>query len=182
MFQKIPTTWENKCRICYGTVSNESLLRPCQCKGSIAYVHRSCLEHWLKQSGRSYCELCKHEFIVLRQPKYVILLIKYFNILHEIKHGHCRYGLLKSIWVWLTSPGEHTPLLLEDLISLALYTPATVCSTYILILISENAAKSGTTNSGQIANFITFFAVAGNLCFILKNPFLFRGYVIRILR
>lgn len=64
--------------------------------------------------------------------------------------------------VWLSSSGEHTPLLIEDLISFSLYTPAAVCSTYILMLLSENALRNTTDDNVHAANLITFFAFAGN--------------------
>eukprot|EP00913_Durusdinium_trenchii_P026475 g24841.t1 len=65
---------KTSCRICLleGSSEDDPLIRPCQCKGSIEYVHLGCLRHWVK--GRlniadtpegSYfyrplpCELCK---------------------------------------------------------------------------------------------------------------------------
>lgn len=76
---EIESDHENKlantsCRICLleGSSEDDPLIRPCQCKGSIEYVHLGCLRHWVK--GRlniadtpegSYfyrplpCELCK---------------------------------------------------------------------------------------------------------------------------
>ncbi|CAE7289261.1 MARCHF7 [Symbiodinium necroappetens] len=62
------------CRICLleGSSEDDPLIRPCNCRGSIEYVHLGCLRHWVK--GRlniadtpegSYfyrplpCELCK---------------------------------------------------------------------------------------------------------------------------
>merc|ERR1719203_2440275 len=62
------------CRICLleGPGEDDPLITPCQCKGSIEYVHLGCLRHWIR--GRlnlsdtpmgSYfyrplaCELCK---------------------------------------------------------------------------------------------------------------------------
>lgn len=33
---------------------------PCSCQGSIKFVHTSCLEEWIKQSGAIECEIC-HE-------------------------------------------------------------------------------------------------------------------------
>lgn len=63
------------CRICLlegGDCDDDPLIRPCQCKGSIAYVHLGCLRHWIKGrlslpdvSSGSYfyrqlsCELCR---------------------------------------------------------------------------------------------------------------------------
>ncbi|KOX71695.1 hypothetical protein WN51_03406 [Melipona quadrifasciata] len=45
--------------------------RACEtCKGSLAYVHLACLERWLNQSCRSYCELCRYHFNVIETPRY----------------------------------------------------------------------------------------------------------------
>jgi len=69
------TDLENTCcRICLldGSTADDPLVVPCQCKGSIEYVHLGCLRHWIKgrlnlsdSSSGSYfyrplsCELCK---------------------------------------------------------------------------------------------------------------------------
>jgi hypothetical protein len=68
------------CRICLteGTGSGEDydpLIRPCQCKGSIEFVHLGCLRHWIKNrlslsenpSGSYFyrplsCELCRSTY------------------------------------------------------------------------------------------------------------------------
>uniref|UniRef100_A0A7S1PIA9 RING-CH-type domain-containing protein n=1 Tax=Alexandrium catenella TaxID=2925 RepID=A0A7S1PIA9_ALECA len=64
------------CRICLlegpGEDKDDPLIAPCQCKGSIEYVHLGCLRHWIRgrlnlsdAPGGSYfyrplpCELCK---------------------------------------------------------------------------------------------------------------------------
>jgi len=71
----------NTCRICLleGSGPNDPLIAPCQCKGSIEYVHLGCLRYWIKgrlnlsdaQSGTYFyrplsCELCKATY-----PAYV---------------------------------------------------------------------------------------------------------------
>ncbi|GBP83455.1 E3 ubiquitin-protein ligase MARCH3 [Eumeta japonica] len=58
------------CRICFGGESSERLVRPCSCRGTIAAVHRSCLERWLQQAASSYCELCRHHYSVTRTHKW----------------------------------------------------------------------------------------------------------------
>ncbi|XP_034831849.1 uncharacterized protein [Maniola hyperantus] len=61
---------DNICRICFGGESAERLVRPCSCRGTIAAVHRSCLERWLLQAATSYCELCRHHYVVTRSHKW----------------------------------------------------------------------------------------------------------------
>ncbi|KAL4716753.1 hypothetical protein ACJJTC_001909, partial [Scirpophaga incertulas] len=62
----------NVCRICM-TRGRERLISPCNCKGSLANVHLSCLERWLNQVGRNHCELCGYSYPAKRTPRYTIL-------------------------------------------------------------------------------------------------------------
>ncbi|XP_030650094.1 E3 ubiquitin-protein ligase MARCHF3 [Chanos chanos] len=57
------------CRICHEGSGAGDLLSPCNCAGSLAMVHRTCLEHWLTASGTRHCELCHFEFTLERFPK-----------------------------------------------------------------------------------------------------------------
>lgn len=53
------------CRICHcEETSEEYLIAPCYCSGTLRYVHQSCLQQWLKKQGTKSCELCKFEFIM----------------------------------------------------------------------------------------------------------------------
>ena len=53
------------CRICFeGPTPDEPLFRPCDCKGSVAYVHHCCLSKWVSDSQRVVCELCEGKFRV----------------------------------------------------------------------------------------------------------------------
>lgn len=57
---------EKICRICRlrETKTREELISPCACKGTLAYIHQTCLEIWLKRSGTSYCELCRFNYTI----------------------------------------------------------------------------------------------------------------------
>ncbi|XP_057290109.1 E3 ubiquitin-protein ligase MARCHF2-like [Hydractinia symbiolongicarpus] len=57
------------CRICQDSRVQESLISPCYCMGTMEYVHSSCLEKWLSQSARKYCELCKYKFKTIMTSK-----------------------------------------------------------------------------------------------------------------
>ncbi|XP_068633571.1 uncharacterized protein [Battus philenor] len=65
-------SWQSAsiCRICFGGASRERLARPCACRGTVAAVHRSCLERWLLQAATSHCELCRHHYVVTRTHKW----------------------------------------------------------------------------------------------------------------
>jgi E3 ubiquitin-protein ligase DOA10 len=43
------------CRICYEPDNLESL---CACRGTVEFVHKKCVEHWIRVSGKPNCELC----------------------------------------------------------------------------------------------------------------------------
>ncbi|KAI9286001.1 hypothetical protein BC943DRAFT_322310 [Umbelopsis sp. AD052] len=64
------------CRICL-MLSNENyhepmafdpLIRPCLCKGSMAYVHLQCLQRWRKESFKNQftCEVCHYQYNLQR--------------------------------------------------------------------------------------------------------------------
>ncbi|RLN74690.1 hypothetical protein BBJ28_00003166 [Nothophytophthora sp. Chile5] len=54
---------EAECRVCRGEAEpDRPLFAPCKCSGSIRFTHSDCLEQWLAHSGKSFCELCGHEF------------------------------------------------------------------------------------------------------------------------
>ncbi|XP_034402188.1 E3 ubiquitin-protein ligase MARCH3-like [Cyclopterus lumpus] len=60
------------CRICHDGGAQEELLSPCECSGTLAPIHRSCLEHWLSASRTSFCELCHYQFTVQRRSRPVL--------------------------------------------------------------------------------------------------------------
>lgn len=54
-----------QCRICLcDEMDTKSMLRPCQCSGTSAYVHRSCLDTWRKDSASAFmqCPSCKASY------------------------------------------------------------------------------------------------------------------------
>ena len=54
-----------ECRICLESDDTEELFSPCKCKGSLKFVHRSCLESWRVSNNTTSlnrCELCNYEY------------------------------------------------------------------------------------------------------------------------
>jgi len=69
------------CRICFeGPTKDEPLFQPCDCKGSVAYVHHSCLSKWVSDSHRMVCELCQGNF---RVPNGIKPFVPTAPILHK---------------------------------------------------------------------------------------------------
>eukprot|EP00629_Pelagomonadales_sp_RCC1024_P016287 CAMPEP_0119270958 /NCGR_PEP_ID=MMETSP1329-20130426/7752_1 /TAXON_ID=114041 /ORGANISM="Genus nov. species nov., Strain RCC1024" /LENGTH=157 /DNA_ID=CAMNT_0007270995 /DNA_START=119 /DNA_END=589 /DNA_ORIENTATION=- len=66
------------CRICYE--SEGPLLRPCDCSGSMAYVHAGCLARWLgarPDVARRGCQVCKGPWKVVTRPTVSRFLVQY---------------------------------------------------------------------------------------------------------
>ena len=57
-----------QCRICLDEDGTRELISPCECKGTMKYVHRTCLNKWRINSPNSSslysCDQCKFEYIL----------------------------------------------------------------------------------------------------------------------
>eukprot|EP00429_Kryptoperidinium_foliaceum_P053078 CAMPEP_0176076332 /NCGR_PEP_ID=MMETSP0120_2-20121206/38158_1 /TAXON_ID=160619 /ORGANISM="Kryptoperidinium foliaceum, Strain CCMP 1326" /LENGTH=445 /DNA_ID=CAMNT_0017410049 /DNA_START=95 /DNA_END=1432 /DNA_ORIENTATION=+ len=105
------------CRICLmeGPGENDPLIKPCQCRGSIQYVHLKCLRYWTKSRlslGESRlgsynykplpCELCKATF-----PTYMIDYDGARSPLMELPKTQPPYIVLESMTT-VRGSGQHS--------------------------------------------------------------------------
>ncbi|XP_026195296.1 E3 ubiquitin-protein ligase MARCH3-like isoform X1 [Anabas testudineus] len=97
------------CRICHDSGTQEELLSPCECSGTLATIHRSCLEHWLSASGTSICELCHYQFSVQRKSR--------------------------SLFEWMQNPGlrQEKRTLFGDMVCFLLITPLATISGWLCL-------------------------------------------------
>lgn len=58
------------CRICFK--SSEKLMTPCLCRGVFAFVHQSCLAHWLEETKSEYCDICRFKYKTIKCPKNLV--------------------------------------------------------------------------------------------------------------
>lgn len=93
------------CRICHTNTVNENLISPCNCKGSLAYVHLSCLERWLNQSSRSYCELCLYQYTATATKRYKLCEGIRLWIGHPRNRTHFRSDFLIAAILTLVTAG-----------------------------------------------------------------------------
>lgn len=60
------------CRICREYEPIEKLISPCNCSGSLALVHTSCLRQWRLQQSQTvrltHCDICLSQFAFIKQP------------------------------------------------------------------------------------------------------------------
>lgn len=50
------------CRICLEEDVADNLEQPCDCSGSQASAHHSCLQQWITEKGHLRCEICRGEY------------------------------------------------------------------------------------------------------------------------
>lgn len=51
------------CRHCYESSEESSkLLKPCNCKGSIEFIHFNCLKEWIEHNNTDVCDVCKTSY------------------------------------------------------------------------------------------------------------------------
>ena len=57
------------CRVCQCNGDEEILINPCNCSGSVKWVHESCLVQWMKSSFKDSCELCLKKIQITKRVK-----------------------------------------------------------------------------------------------------------------
>ncbi len=95
------TSTQPTCRICYDDDPKKTLISPCQCSGTMQYVHRECLLEWLKNSPRSHrCEICHEEYNSSLIPFYKKCFSKYKCI---FRWAYIYSAFLSSIFITFVS-------------------------------------------------------------------------------
>jgi hypothetical protein len=51
-----------ECRICHEISDEDKMISPCECSGSIKYVHEECIQKWINIKRSNICETCKSTF------------------------------------------------------------------------------------------------------------------------
>jgi len=92
------------CRICYDEENTEKgkLINPCLCTGSMKYIHQSCLKMWiennlLKDKLTAHCEICKINYQMNIDTKYVFSKKKCGNLLRTILTTTCISGFILAL-------------------------------------------------------------------------------------
>ncbi|XP_065280633.1 E3 ubiquitin-protein ligase MARCHF2-like [Dermacentor albipictus] len=133
------------CRICYEGDQEDPLVSPCSCTGTMAFVHVSCLEHWLNERNVDICELCGEHFPMAAQP------------------GSAR-RFFHYVW---QSDGRLRQALLMDLFYFAIITSAALFS-----FVNLRRALEARDWSGLVWKIVVIFATGafhGNCLICLSN-------------
>lgn len=108
------------CRICFCQDFARNFISPCLCKGTVADVHKACLERWLSRQGTSKCDLCSFQF----------------NVISTLK-----YKLWESICIWAKHP-RNGSLFFYNLICFTLLNIIAIALIGIIVHGIKNAWKS----------------------------------------
>lgn len=97
------------CRICHASnVPGENLISPCRCKGSLAYVHLSCLETWINESFRLSCELCGYNYRSVQTRRYTLCESLKIWLLHPRNRVHIQADIVVAVLLTLVTVGLAT--------------------------------------------------------------------------
>lgn len=62
-----------QCRICFDDGDARTLLTPCLCRGTAAYIHQSCLDEYIRYYPDRTCRVCKGFFPAYQSPREIQL-------------------------------------------------------------------------------------------------------------
>ena len=134
---EIPAPMElNLCRFCLGTNQSQKnpLISPCQCKGSMEFVHFKCLNRWrhvdIGRNGLT-CSLCMTNYTLPRLHEYEIAPVPNTCSLYILHYPGLSLSLYHYIFIILLSsktPNQNFEI--TDLMkSIACFPSNSVCGT-----------------------------------------------------
>ena len=66
----------HQCRICLDEDDVANLISPCRCNGSVKYVHRDCIQTWIRSTEnpdlKKKCSMCQTKYICKPRPTYLL--------------------------------------------------------------------------------------------------------------
>lgn len=77
-----PQTTAKECRICIDSEDGSQLLSPCQCSGSLQFVHKKCLLTWIQTRGSTECSICRTHYtctIIIRRIPFLSFMRRELN-------------------------------------------------------------------------------------------------------
>ena len=87
---------QEKSRICLcGHEETEPLIQPCECTGTMQYVHKPCLVQWLNTSYKGRCEVCFFQFKIKRDKT----KLKNWKPLPMTSTQKAKYGIIFSLHI-----------------------------------------------------------------------------------
>lgn len=98
------------CWVCFATDEDDALaewVQPCNCTGTIRWVHQGCLQRWVeeKQKGNSMrrvnCPQCQTEYIIVYPPMSLpVLIMERFDTMIKCMSPFLAAGILVGSLYW----------------------------------------------------------------------------------
>ncbi|XP_033751135.1 E3 ubiquitin-protein ligase MARCH8-like [Pecten maximus] len=127
------------CRICHDDDSEQPLISPCFCSGSMGMLHMSCLEQWLGTSDTTKCEICQFQFSINKKAR------------------SCKWFLTNK------KLGRERRLLLADLCCCMWYAPSTIATTLSCLIGATHFTSA--KKSWEATSLILLATI--NMCFFM---------------
>lgn len=83
--------YKMECRICLDDNKDELYKNICNCKGSLHYIHKYCLLHWIQNKNDLTCEICKSKYNItfineINKFDMLYITIFYIIIVYDINY------------------------------------------------------------------------------------------------
>lgn len=93
------------CRICFHSKISKAnpLITPCECKGSMAFVHLSCLTRWMRMNpanNNNQCELCLTNYQILEHSSLEIIPSENKSNVFVLRFPFILSLCLHYIWIY----------------------------------------------------------------------------------
>jgi len=134
------TQSEKQCRICLSGPEEEKscgrLIRPCQCRGSMQYVHVNCLNKWRTESGSQSafhrCDTCHYSYAFARTLVVDLATSPFFLGLTTAIIFTSMVFMASSLIIWLV-PSLATPPRSSELRSFSQFITSPVKVTQVVL-------------------------------------------------
>ena len=71
---------QRTCRYCFECGGEDLVSEICHCRGSLGWVHTSCMRKYLVTSGKRCCPECRFEFAFEKRPATLADLVEAVNV------------------------------------------------------------------------------------------------------
>lgn len=82
-----------QCRLCLDTSDLVSMVAPCSCTGSMAYIHSSCLDEYIRYYPDRSCRVCGGTFVFRSPRDEIAMAALYFSFQSFLLASDMSFGM-----------------------------------------------------------------------------------------
>lgn len=110
-----------ECRICFGEEDTfNKLIKPCNCKGSMEYVHEECINQWINHACIDKCDLWGYKLNT--KEKFLNPLIAIKRLLRYMNRDKKRYVYWSLYLIYLYLYGKRVGIVVTSFVSIFRWT------------------------------------------------------------